>query len=203
MTKIGNRIREGFQNAFSGVGKNKGSSKTIGAKSPKSSANKKKPSEQKWKDYWDDIGYNEASGNKLANAGRKTAKEMNGRGGCATGVKKSYNSVYGTNFSGDAYTWDDKMRTQKNYKEVSTKDYSKKELENMLKNLPAGAVVCWEKQDRNGNGKLDTDGEKYGHVTIADGKGGEYSDHHASSIYVSRIYDHGFNNGNCSIFIPV
>lgn len=101
------------------------------------------------------------------------------KGYCATGVSRTFQMAYGLSLSGNGCDWDsnmDKLVEQGAFVEV-TSDYKTSD---ELSNLPAGAVVCWE---ASGNGS--TGGAKYGHVTIADGKGGEISDHYATNIYKS------------------
>lgn len=101
------------------------------------------------------------------------------KGYCATGVSRTFQMAYGLSLSGNGCDWDsnmDKLVEQGAFVEV-TSDYKTSD---ELSNLPAGAVVCWE---ASGNGS--TGGAKYGHVTIADGKGGEISDHYAANIYKS------------------
>lgn len=101
------------------------------------------------------------------------------KGYCATGVSRTFQMAYGLSLGGNGCDWDsnmDKLVEQGAFVEV-TSDYKTSD---ELSNLPAGAVVCWE---ASGNGS--TGGAKYGHVTIADGKGGEISDHYAANIYKS------------------
>lgn len=101
------------------------------------------------------------------------------KGYCATGVSRTFQMAYGLSLSGNGCDWDsnmDKLVEQGAFTEV-TSDYKTSD---ELSNLPAGAVVCWE---ASGNGS--SGGAKYGHVTIADGKGGEISDHYAANIYKS------------------
>ena len=63
-----------------------------------------------------------------------------------------------------------------------------------LANLPAGAVVSW-----NNTGGTNGGGAQYGHVCIADGNGGEISDHHAEKIYKSC----GGRKDTYHVYIPV
>ena len=62
-----------------------------------------------------------------------------------------------------------------------------------LPSLPAGAVVCWEATGGSSGGA------KYGHVTVADGKGGEISDHYQANIYQTI----GGRSDQYRIFIPI
>ncbi len=126
------------------------------------------------------------------------AKQMLNRYGsssgyCATGVSRTFQMAYGLSLSGNGCDWDsnmDKLVEQGAFTEV-TSDYKTSD---ELSNLPAGAVVCWE---ASGNGS--SGGAKYGHVTIADGKGGEISDHYAANIYKSI----GGRNDLYRVYLPV
>ena len=171
---------------------------------------KAKDSNQSWGDYWKEAGYNEKVGSEFAKKASKTGGVRGTTGKCATGVSESYNAYFGVSMHGDGKDWDENMRTQSNFKEISTAGLSKSELKDMLQNLPAGAVVCWESQDQNGDGRLSKSGhgkggagEYYGHVTVADGNGGEYSDHYSSHLYTSRLDYNDFSNDKCAIFIPI
>ena len=82
-----------------------------------------------------------------------------------------------------------KLVEQGMFQEV-TSDYA---TSNDLSSLPAGAVVCWE-----GTGGTEG-GAKYGHVTIADGNGGEISDHYQKNIYKSV----GGGTTQYRVYIPV
>lgn len=115
------------------------------------------------------------------------------KGYCATGVSRTFQMAYGLSLGGNGCDWDtnmDKLVEQGAFIEV-TSDYKTSD---ELSNLPAGAVVCWE---ASGNGS--TGGAKYGHVTIADGKGGEISDHYAANIYKSI----GGRNDLYRVYLPV
>ena len=120
------------------------------------------------------------TGEELVDVARQMLdKYGSSKGYCATGVSRTFQMAYGLSLSGNGCDWDsnmDKLVEQGAFVEV-TSDYKTSD---ELSNLPAGAVVCWE---ASGNGS--TGGAKYGHVTIADGKGGEISDHYAANIYKS------------------
>lgn len=120
------------------------------------------------------------TGEELVDVARQMLdKYGTSKGYCATGVSRTFQMAYGLSLSGNGCDWDsnmDKLVEQGAFVEV-TSDYKTSD---ELSNLPAGAVVCWE---ASGNGS--TGGAKYGHVTIADGKGGEISDHYAANIYKS------------------
>ena len=128
---------------------------------------------------------------KLANAILKAAKNYVGgntksTGYCARGVREALEEAFGyALFSGDAYEWADYFNSEKDTWANITGDYkSAKD----LKNLPAGAIVVWSKYN----------GGKYGHICIADGKGGEYSDFYRSTI-ITSFADKG---GSYQVFIP-
>lgn len=126
------------------------------------------------------------------------AKQMLGRYGsstgyCATGVSRTMSMAYGISMGGNGCDWDtnmDKLVAEGMFTEV-TSDYP---TSGDLSSLPAGAVVCWEATGGTNGG-----GAQYGHVTIADGNGGEISDHYASNIYTSI----GGRSDTYRIFIPV
>ena len=126
------------------------------------------------------------------------AKQMLGRYGsstgyCATGVSRTMSMAYGISMGGNGCDWDtnmDKLVAEGMFTEV-TSDYP---TSGDLSSLPAGAVVCWEATGGTNGG-----GAQYGHVTIADGNGGEISDHYASNIYTSV----GGRSDTYRIFIPV
>lgn len=114
-------------------------------------------------------------------------------GYCATGVSRTMNIAYGISMGGHGYQWDsnmDQLVEQGMFVEV-TSDYPSADL---LSTLPAGAVVCWENTATSGGG-----GKQYGHVCIADGKGGEISDHYQSNIYKSV----GGRSDQYRIFVPI
>ena len=111
---------------------------------------------------------------------------------CATGVSRTFSIAYGLDLGGNGCDWDsnmDQLVAQGMFVEA-TGDYPTAD---SLSTLPAGAVVCWE---ATGDG---TPGGTYGHVTIADGNGGEISDHHASNIYTEI----GGRSDNYKVYLPV
>lgn len=113
-------------------------------------------------------------------------------GYCATGVSRTFAMAYGLDLHGNGCDWDtnmDNLVEQGAFEEV-TGDYATSA---DLANLPAGAVVCWEATGGSDGGA------KYGHVTIADGQGGEISDHYASSIYKTI----GGRSDQYKVYIPV
>ena len=101
--------------------------------------------------------------------------------------------AYGISMNGNGCDWDtnmEKLVAKGMFMEV-TSDYPSA---SNLKDLPAGAIVCWENTANSGGG-----GRQYGHVTVADGHGGEISDHYQQNIYTSV----GGRSDQYRIFIPV
>ncbi len=160
------------------------------------SAINEKENEQIKKDY--NVGaeslYDAEEGQKLVD----TAKQMLARygsttGWCATGVSRTISMAYGISMGGNGCDWDtnmDKLVEKGMFTEV-TDSYP---TSGDLTSLPAGAVVCWENTGGTNGG-----GAQYGHVTIADGNGGEISDHYQKNIYQSI----GGSSKNYRIFIPI
>ena len=114
------------------------------------------------------------------------------KGYCATGVSRTFAMEYGLDLHGNGCDWDsnmDQLVEQGMFKEVTSEYASASD----LSSLPAGAVVCWEATGGSSGGA------KYGHVTIADGKGGEISDHHASNIYTNV----GGRSDQYRVYIPI
>ena len=138
--------------------------------------------------------YDAEKGEKLV----ESAKEMLGRYGsssgyCARGVSRTMSIAYGIQMGGNGCDWDTNMENlvkEGMFTEV-TNEYA---TSNDLANLPAGAVVCWENTGGTNGG-----GAQYGHVAIADGKGGEISDHYQENIYKSV----GGRSDQYRVFIPV
>ena len=147
--------------------------------------------------------YNAERGQSLVDSALKMIEE-NGETMyyCATGVSNTfkkwsmdvlgYTEKDALDLGGDGCDWDTNMEqlvAQGLFVEATGEYPSASD----LSSLPAGAVVCWE---ASGDG---TPGGTYGHVTIADGNGGEISDHHASSIYTEI----GGRSDTYRIFLPV
>ncbi len=131
---------------------------------------------------------------KLANAILKAAKNYVGgntksTGYCAKGVREALEEAFGVKdhalFSGDAYQWADYFNKNDDTWANITGEYKSA---SDLKNLPAGAIVVWSKYN----------GGQYGHICIADGKGGEYSDFYRSKI-ITSFADKG---GTYQVFLP-
>ena len=98
-------------------------------------------------------------------------------GYCATGVHRTFEMAYGISLGGNGCDWTRNMDglVEQGYFIEATSDYATSA---DLANLPAGAVVTWDNTGGTNGG-----GAQYGHVCIADGHGGEISDHHAENIY--------------------
>ncbi len=159
---------------------------------------------QSWGDYWNSLGYDKAAGEKLAYAAQTVGGARGTVGYCATGVAESFNSVYGTGYHGNGNDWDtnmaDRVNTVGDFAKVDISGMSIEEQRTLLQNLPAGAVVTWDEQY---DGASSEAGQKYGHVTIADGNGGEYSDHYSANIYTNRLNGSAYKQGNLEIYIPI
>lgn len=138
--------------------------------------------------------YDEEEGQRLVDTARQMlAKYGSSTGWCAKGVSQTFAMAYGLDLHGNGCDWDTNMEglvEQGMFAEV-TDDYPSS---TDLASLPAGAVVCWEATTGVGSG-----GSKYGHVTIADGNGGEISDHYAANIYTTI----GGGTDQYRVFIPV
>ncbi|MBR6163754.1 hypothetical protein IKQ26_07700 [bacterium] len=138
--------------------------------------------------------YDAKEGQRLVEVAKQMlAKYGSSTGYCATGVSRTIKMAYGISMNGNGCDWDtnmEKLAAQGMFAEV-TSDYPSS---NDLRNLPAGAVVCWENTANSGGG-----GRQYGHVTIADGQGGEISDHYQKNIYKSV----GGRSDQYRVFIPV
>lgn len=138
--------------------------------------------------------YDEEEGQRLVDTAKQMLAEYGeSHGWCATGVSRTINMAYGIKMGGNGCDWDTNMEklVEKGMFAEVTEEYPSA---GDLSSLPAGAVVCWEATTGKGNG-----GAKYGHVTIADGNGGEISDHYQSSIYKSV----GGRSDTYRIFISV
>lgn len=134
------------------------------------------------------------TGEELVEVAKQMLEKYGSSSGyCATGVSRTFAMAYGLDLHGNGCDWDsnmDKLVEQGAFEEV-TSDYATSA---DLANLPAGAVVCWEATTGTGGG-----GAEYGHVTIADGNGGEISDHYAPQIYKSI----GGRSDQYRVYIPV
>ena len=137
--------------------------------------------------------YDAEEGERLVDVARQMLDRYGSSTGyCATGVSRTFAMAYGLSLSGNGCDWDTNMEElveEGMFVEV-TSDYLTSD---DLSNLPAGAVVCWEATTGYGGG-----GAQYGHVTIADGNGGEISDHYSANIYKSI----GGSSDNYRVFLP-
>ncbi len=138
--------------------------------------------------------YDAEAGQHLVDSAYKMLSQYGSSTGyCARGVSRTMSIALGIQMGGHGYQWDtnmEKLVEEGSFKEV-TGDYATSA---DLANLPAGAVVCWENTSNSGGG-----GKQYGHVCIADGKGGEISDHYQASIYKSV----GGRSDQYRVFIPI
>ena len=137
--------------------------------------------------------YNAEKGQHLVDTAKAMlAKYGSTTGWCATGVSRTMSMAYGIQMGGNGNDWDtnmEKLVDQGLFTEVTGNYKTSDE----LSNLPAGAIVCWEATGGSSGGA------KYGHVTVADGKGGEISDHYQANIYKSI----GGRSDQYRVFIPV
>ena len=138
--------------------------------------------------------YDAEEGENLVDYAKKMLSRYGSSTGyCATGVSRTFAMAYGIQMGGNGCDWDtnmEKLVEQGMFAEVTDNYASSSD----LSNLPAGAVVCWEATGGTSGG-----GAQYGHVTIADGNGGEISDHYAPNIYKSV----GGRSDTYRVFIPV
>lgn len=134
--------------------------------------------------------YNKSRANEILKAAMENVNgNTKSKGLCAMGVREALEDAYGHSFKhGDAYQWASYLNSMPNDFKNVTSDYSASD----LKNLPAGAIVVWSQYNAPG-----TKGD-YGHICIADGKGGEYSD-----FYNSNIIDFTKRGGTYQIFLPL
>lgn len=130
----------------------------------------------------DDFDYDSEKGAELASIARDVAGEMPGSGLCATGVKKALvrSGLMPKYVQGDAYQVSNMLENNDNFKEVEL-------AESNLDELPAGAVVVWDRSSQ----------KKYGHVSIALGNGQEASD----TIGEQKV--DGSKYGGHRVFVPV
>lgn len=129
--------------------------------------------------YTGNLEYDQQKGYEISMAARETVSEMNSTGWCARGVRIALEKA-GINGIGaaSAYQVADKIATNDNFKEISVS-------RDKLDDLPAGTVVVWDKSP----------GHEHGHISIADGKGNELSDHQQKQIQN--------RNANYRVFLPV
>ncbi len=138
--------------------------------------------------------YDPEKGNALVDYAWKMLETYGStQGYCATGVSRTINMAYGISMRGNGCDWDKNMEklVEQGLFIETTEDYPSS---SDLSKLPAGAVVCWPNTTGTGGG-----GAEFGHVTIADGKGGEISDHYLQNILPSV----GGSSENYRIFLPI
>lgn len=102
-------------------------------------------------------------------------------GWCLRGVNRALQKAYGFSFSyGSAYQALGELQSRSEFEEITNQYPNKTD----LKNLPAGAIVIWGKNDAH----------PHGHISIALGDGREASDHIANQYTNS--------GGGYHIFMP-
>ncbi|OGI19761.1 MAG: hypothetical protein A2287_01710 [Candidatus Melainabacteria bacterium RIFOXYA12_FULL_32_12] len=113
---------------------------------------------------WDKVK-GSSFGKSIAKAAQWVANAMNTKGWCYTGVKRAL-SKHGVNLSGgSAYQAAPQLAKNPKFKEVSVPA-------NKLKDLPAGAIVVWNRSASH----------VHGHISIASGDGREFSDRTRNQI---------------------
>lgn len=106
---------------------------------------------------------------KCADNAEKTAKARNTVGSCYEFAANAIDASYGKFLTGySAFEAIDQLKNRPDFKEyiLHERDYY------MLKNLPAGAIVVWERSSEH----------PHGHISIALGDGREASDHIANQL---------------------
>lgn len=117
--------------------------------------------------------YNEEAGAKLAQAALNTRGTT---GWCLAGVNDTLAKVYGQRLSfNSAYQAAAALKGEvSGYEELASKFVEVEVPEDKLVNLPAGAIIVW---DKGGNSSVSSLGQEHGHISIALGDGRESSDH--------------------------
>ncbi len=119
--------------------------------------------------------YKETStGRKLLNTAKRVARELGTVGWCLKGVSIATERALGFGiWEPSAYKAVPHLRRSGKFKEMTGLTFEQ------LKKLPAGTIVVWDRNPAKAHlGK----GYAHGHIAVLDGKGGEYSDHHRSTI---------------------
>jgi hypothetical protein len=100
-------------------------------------------------------------GVSLAESARDTAQSMNSTGWCYRGVAQAVARATGVQLTGgSAYMAADQLASNPKFIEISVSP-------ELLKDLPPGAIVVWDR----------TDASPHGHISVSLGNGQEASDH--------------------------
>ncbi|MEE2902897.1 MAG: SafA/ExsA family spore coat assembly protein [Myxococcota bacterium] len=119
------------------------------------------------------------NGQAIANTAKNIAASRNTTGRCYAGVADALDQ-HGVNLHGrSAYMAANQLAQHPAYREINATG-------NQLRNLPAGAVVVWGQ----------TGASPHGHISIADGRGNEMSDHIARQKTQLR------GDRNARVFLP-
>ena len=85
-------------------------------------------------------------------------------GNCAKAINDATIAIGASNERGHAYEKIAQLSRNKNFEDITSQYKTAED----LRNLPKGAIVVWDKSKD----------KQYGHISVADGKGGELSDHY-------------------------
>lgn len=107
------------------------------------------------------------TGDQISKNGRKVADEIHTKGWCLKGVATALSRMGIELHGASAYEAADQLAKNDKFVEIKVKP-------EQIKNLPAGAIIVWRKNEKLGN--------LHGHIAIADGKGGEDSSIHRDGI---------------------
>jgi|GEM_PF-2435432 len=119
------------------------------------------------------------NGQAIANSARNIAASRNTTGRCYAGVADALDQ-HGINLhGGSAYMAANQLAQHPSYREINATG-------DQLRNLPAGAVVVWGQ----------TAASPHGHISIADGRGNEMSDH------IDRQRTQLRGDRNARVFLP-
>lgn len=119
-------------------------------------------------------------GQRLAISARNVANDMNSTGWCFRGVGRAVAQATGVQLSGaSAYMAADQLAASDKFREIQVSP-------DQLRDLPAGAVVVWDK----------TSASPHGHISVALGNGQEASDHVQSQITSLR------GSNDYRVFVP-
>lgn len=143
-----------------------------------------------------DLGrYDPAAGARVLRAAEGRLRDGETTGRCYFDVKRAVNSVYGEILTGaSAYMAGNQLAASPHFEEVTG---TQAQLRERLGNLPEGAIVVW---DRSPNAAMrrarPRTGWAHGHISVADGRGNEISDHR------TRQLNPHYAGGNVRIFLP-